>query len=177
MHRGGELPLPDPKAKRRLTRSTPAAPFPLGRVLLEQLRDIAFEAGQAGVNLDHLVRADGVRWIHVRPVLGPLGAAITPMKNAEVDLRTVEVKGGVGELPSTHAPAYSGFQTRLLQCRATASRLRVPEHVRQANGRARSRLGACPGRKDKRGLATVLMTKQQAHPVTLDAWRDDESAG
>ncbi|MDQ6721990.1 MAG: hypothetical protein M3003_14505 [Candidatus Dormibacteraeota bacterium] len=52
----------------------------LGRGRLEQLGDRTFECGQAYMDIDHLVRADGIRRVDIGLVLGPLSAALTAVE-------------------------------------------------------------------------------------------------
>jgi len=55
----------------------------LGRVV-EKLGDGTLELGQAGVHLNHFVRADWFRWVDVGLVLRPLVSAVTAVEQVAV---------------------------------------------------------------------------------------------
>jgi hypothetical protein len=90
-------------------------PVPLGRELLKQLDNRTFELGQACMDLDDLVRADRVRRVDVRLVLGPLCAEFTEVEQVAVGVGAVDVDHGVLEIPSADALALVWFQLRLSQ--------------------------------------------------------------
>jgi hypothetical protein len=83
-------------------------------VVLEKLRHGAFECGEAGVDLDHLVRADGFGGVSIA-VLGPLCAALTAMEETDVGVSAKDVYGRVDELAAARTIGpISGLQPRLL---------------------------------------------------------------
>jgi len=74
-------------------------------VLVEKLGHRTVELGQAGMNLDHLVRGDRVGWVDVRFVLCPFVAAVTAVEQEAVAAGPIDVDGSGGWLASAGAPA------------------------------------------------------------------------
>src|SRR5205807_4891588 len=72
---------------------------------LQELGDGPFELRQTLVDLDHLVRADGIGGIDVRLVLGPLGATLTAMEQITISVGAINVDRGVLRVPSAGTPA------------------------------------------------------------------------
>jgi hypothetical protein len=97
------------------TVSLTISPLPLGRELLKELDNRTFELGQACMDFDDLVRADRVRRVEVRLVLGPLRAAFTEVEQVTVGAGAVDVDHGVLEIASADALTLVWFQLRLLQ--------------------------------------------------------------
>ena len=97
------------------TVSLAISPPPSGRELLKQLDNRTFELGQACMDLYDLVRADRVRRVDARLVLGPLRAAFTPVEQAAIGVGAVDMNFSVLELASTDARALSWLQIRLVQ--------------------------------------------------------------
>ena len=82
----------------------------LSRVALQQLGEGAFELGEALVHLNHLVGADGVVWVDIGLVLGPLSAAVTAVEQVAVGVGAVNVDRRVLGSASTGAFALVWFQ-------------------------------------------------------------------
>ena len=80
------------------------------RVRLKELRDGAFELGQTPVDLDDLIRRNGVGGVDVGQVLGPLTTALAAVEQEPVGPRPVGEDGGVFHAPSANALALVRFQ-------------------------------------------------------------------
>jgi hypothetical protein len=79
-------------------------------VRLEELGDRAFELGQLPVDLDHLIRRNGVGGVDVREVLGPLTTALAAVEQEPVGAGPVREDGGIFRAPSANALALVWFQ-------------------------------------------------------------------
>src|SRR2546423_14636726 len=76
-----------------------------GGVGLQQLRDRAFELGEALVDLDHLVGGDRVGGVDVRQALRPLRAALAAVEEKAVRVGAEGEDGGAFQGPATVALA------------------------------------------------------------------------
>jgi len=71
--------------------------------LFQQFGDGTFELGQSPVDLDHLVRADGLERVDVVLMDCPLHAALAPVEQVAITVRAVDVDRGVPQSAATDA--------------------------------------------------------------------------